>query len=114
MITIPELTSQALGAFLISETKGRFGSSHASLPELLPYAAKLALECIGNSDALYHNVEHTLLVTLVGNPHPDRPLTSEANTTASDYAHFILACLIHDIGYVRGVIYGRPGGRLCR
>lgn len=35
MITIPELTSQALGAFLISETKGRFGSSHASLPELL-------------------------------------------------------------------------------
>ena len=66
MITIPELTSQALGAFLMSETKGRFGSSYASLPELLPYAAKLALECIGNSDALYHNVEHTMLVTLVG------------------------------------------------
>ena len=64
MITIPQLTAQALGAFLTSETKGRFGAAHASLPELLPYAAKLALECIGNSDALYHNIEHTMLVTL--------------------------------------------------
>ncbi|AHY51484.1 metal-dependent phosphohydrolase [Bradyrhizobium japonicum] len=109
MITIPELTSQALGAFLISETKGRFGSSHANLPELLPYAAKLALECIGNSDALYHNVEHTLLVTLVGHDILiGRSLLRQ--TTASDYAHFILACLIHDIGYVRGVIHGDQDG----
>ena len=66
MITIPELTAQALGTFLTSETKGRFGASYARLPELLPFAAKLALECIGNSDALYHNIEHTMLVTLVG------------------------------------------------
>lgn len=109
MITIPELTSQALGAFLTSETKGRFGSSHASLPELLPYAAKLALECIGNSDALYHNVEHTLLVTLVGHDILiGRSLLRP--TTADDYAHFILACLIHDIGYVRGIIHGDQEG----
>jgi hypothetical protein len=27
-------------------------------------------------------------------------------TTAQDYAHFILACLTHDIGYVRGVVQG--------
>ncbi|WP_342731187.1 metal-dependent phosphohydrolase [Bradyrhizobium sp. B117] len=109
MITIPELTSQALGAFLISETSGRFGSSRASLPELLPYAAKLALECIGNSDALYHNVEHTLLVTLVGHDILiGRSLLRP--TTASDYAHFILACLIHDIGYVRGIVHGDQDG----
>ena len=109
MITIPELTAQALGAFLSSETKGRFGASHSSLPESLPYAAKLALECIGNSDALYHNIEHTLLVTLVGHDilmgrHFQRL------TTANDYAHFILECLIHDIGYVRGIVYGDEDG----
>ena len=27
-------------------------------------------------------------------------------TTASDYANFILACLTHDIGYVRGIVQG--------
>ena len=66
MITIPELVSQALGAFLTSETKSRFASSHAGLTELLPFAARLTLECIGNSDALYHNIEHSMLVTLAG------------------------------------------------
>jgi hypothetical protein len=66
MITIPELVSQALGSFLTTETKDRFGASHSGLTELLPFAAKLTLECIGNSDALYHDIEHTMLV-------PSRP-----------------------------------------
>ena len=105
MITVPELVSQALGAFLTTETKDRFGASHAGLTELLPFAAKLTMECIGNSDALYHNIEHTLLVTLAGHD----ILTGRAllrPTTANDYANFILACLAHDIGYVRGVVQG--------
>jgi hypothetical protein len=57
--------AQTLGTFLAGETRGRFGASHAELTELPPFAAKLALECIGNSDALYHNIEHSMLVTLV-------------------------------------------------
>src|SRR5215813_3079988 len=66
MITIPELVAEALGSFLMSETKSRFGRSHARLAEAIPFAAKLTMECIGNSDAPYHNVEHTMLVTLAG------------------------------------------------
>ena len=66
MITIPQLTAHALGSFLAQETQDLFGSSPSGLPELLPFAARLTLECIGNSDALYHNIEHTMLVTLVG------------------------------------------------
>jgi hypothetical protein len=44
----------------------RFGSTNANLTEVIQSAARLALDCIANSDALYHNVEHTMLVTLVG------------------------------------------------
>jgi hypothetical protein len=109
MITIPELVSQALGTFLTAETKDRFGASHAGLTELLPFAAKLTLECIGNSDALYHNIEHTMLVTLAGHD----ILTGRAllrPTTAGDYANFTMACLAHDIGYVRGVVQGDEDG----
>ena len=84
---------------------GRFSSSHARLAELVPFAARVALECIGNSDALYHNVEHTLLVTLVGHEiFKGRVLVQP--TTVSDYANFIVACLTHDIGYVRGIVRG--------
>ena len=66
MITIPQLTAHALGEFLAQETKDLFGASPSGLTELLPFAARLTLECIGNSDALYHNIEHTMLVTLAG------------------------------------------------
>jgi hypothetical protein len=110
MITIPQLTARALGAFLASETRGRFGASHADLSDLLPYAAQLALDCIGNSDALYHNVEHSMLVTLAGHDILiGRALVRP--TTAGDYANFIMACLIHDIGYVRGIVQGDEDDR---
>src|SRR2546430_4983619 len=103
MITVPELAADALGSFLSSDMQQRFGSSNARLTELVPYVARLALECIGNSDALYHNVEHTMLVTLAGRDIL-RGRALLAPTKATDYAHLIVACLLHDIGYVRGIL----------
>jgi len=105
MITLPELAAQDLGSFLASDTKDRFGSSQGRLAEIIPFAARLALDCIGNSDALYHNFEHTMLVTLAGHEiYKGRTLLMPS--TPTDYAHFIVACLIHDIGYIRGIVKG--------
>src|SRR5215470_10337186 len=105
MITLPELAAEALGSFLASDIKDRFGSSHARLAELIPFAARLALECIGNSDALYHNVEHTMLVTLAGHEiFKSRALLMRS--PPADYCNFIIACLTHDIGYIRGIVKG--------
>ena len=59
MITVPGLAADALGSFLAARMKRRFGSANANLIELIQSAASLAPDCIGNSDALYHNVEHT-------------------------------------------------------
>ena len=105
MITMPGLAAEALGSFLANDMKGRFGVSYARLTEIIPFAARLALECIGNSDALYHDVEHTLLVTLSGHDiFKGRALLTAS--TPVDYANFIVACLFHDIGYVRGILKG--------
>ena len=105
MITVPELAAEALGSFLSSHMDRRFGLTQAGMTELISSVARLALECIGNSDALYHNVEHTMLVTLVGyDIMKGRSLLMP--TSAEEYAHVIVACLLHDIGYVRGVLMG--------
>jgi hypothetical protein len=105
LITIPELAAETLGSFLAEQMGRRFGSTHPDLTELIPSAARLALECIGNSDALYHDVEHTMLVTLAGyDIMKGRALLKP--TYADDFAHLILACLFHDIGYVRGILAG--------
>ena len=105
MITVPEMAAETLGAYLSAQLNSRFASTEAGLTELIPATARLSLECIGNSDALYHNVEHTMLVTLVGyDIMKGRSLVMP--TSASDYAHVIVACLFHDIGFVRGILRG--------
>jgi hypothetical protein len=105
MFTIPELAAEALGSHLAEHLGRRFASTDASLIERVQSAARLAIDCIGNTDALYHNIEHTMLVTLVGyDILRGRQLLIE--TSASDYAHIIFACLFHDIGYVRGILKG--------
>jgi hypothetical protein len=102
MITVPELAADALGKFLGNYMKRRFGSSQTHLVEMVPSIARIAIECIGNSDALYHNVEHTMLVTLAGHDIL-RGRALHTHMPAEDYAHVIIACLTHDIGYVRGL-----------
>ena len=105
MITIPELAAEALGSHLANHLSRRFGSTDPAAIERVQSAARLAIDCIGNSDALYHNVEHTLLVTLVAyDILRGRRLLTETNI--GDYAHVIIACLFHDIGYVRGILKG--------
>jgi len=102
MITVPELAADALGKFLGNYMRRRFGSSQTDLVEMVPSIARIAIECIGNSDALYHNVEHTMLVTLAGHDIL-RGRALHTHMPAEDYAHVIIACLTHDIGYVRGL-----------
>ena len=102
MITVPELAAEALGNFLADYMGRRYEFSDGHLVELVPSVARIALERIGNSDALYHNVEHTMLVTLAGHDIM-RGRALQTHMSASDYAHVIIACLAHDIGYVRGL-----------
>src|SRR5215472_4960545 len=102
MITVPELAAEALGEFIGAYMRRRFGSSQERLVEMVPSIARIALECIGNSDALYHNVEHTMLVTLAGHDIM-RGRALYQHMPAEDYATVIIACVTHDIGYVRGL-----------
>jgi hypothetical protein len=105
MMTTAELAGNALGSFLAEDFKRTFGPSEAHLAHVIDATAQVALECISNSDALYHNLEHTMLVTLVGRDIlRGRALTEQ--TSPSDWAHFVIACLMHDIGYVRGIFRG--------
>ena len=103
MITMPEMAADTLGRLLAEDVKRMFGSSHHEHAERLDGIARIALECLGKSDALYHNVEHTFLVTLVGRDILHGRMLTE-RLEPDDYSHLIVACLLHDIGYVRGIL----------
>ena len=105
MMTMPAIMADELGKFIANDFRRWFGSSHQDKAERLDGAARMALECIGRSDALYHNVEHTFLVTLVGRDILHGRMLTE-RLESDDYTHLIVACLLHDIGYVRGTLKG--------
>ena len=103
MKTIAAMVAKSLGNFVSKDFREAFGSGHQDIAERLGTLARSTVECLGRSDALYHNLEHTVLVTLVGRDILRGRMMCE-RIEPTDYAHLIVACLLHDIGYVRGVL----------
>jgi hypothetical protein len=103
MKTIAAMVAKSLGNFVSKDFREVFGSGHQDIAERLGTLARSTVECLGRSDALYHNLEHTVLVTLVGRDILRGRMMCE-RIEPTDYAHLIVACLLHDIGYVRGVL----------
>ncbi|MBD2314136.1 metal-dependent phosphohydrolase [Desertifilum sp. FACHB-1129] len=80
-----------------------YGSFKTDYADIIAWAGGMALENIANSDALYHDVEHTLYVTLVGQEILRGKHIREGGVYCEDWLHFMISLLCHDIGYVKGV-----------
>jgi hypothetical protein len=80
-----------------------YGNLKADYADIIAWAGNMALESIANSDALYHDIEHTILVTLVGQEVLRGKHLREGGVSPEDWLHFIISLACHDIGYVRGV-----------
>jgi hypothetical protein len=80
-----------------------YGILEPEYPAILSFAAQLALENIAGSDAAYHDVNHTIMVTLVGQEILRGRHISVGGVTPHDWLHFIVSLLSHDIGYIRGI-----------
>ena len=107
METIAAVAAKKLGKFLADDFRDIFGFANPAneSAERLGSLARSTIECIARSDALYHNYEHTMLVTMVGRDILRGRVLSQ-RIEPQDYSHLICACLLHDIGFVRGVLKG--------
>ncbi len=72
--------------------------------QLLEQAARAALETLLNCDCPYHDIQHTMLVTDVGQTILRGRQIARGDVTNQDWLHSIIAMLFHDIGYVRGLL----------
>lgn len=87
-----------------------YGGWKHDYEDIIGWVGGMSLEIISSSDALYHNVEHTILVTLVGQEIVHGKHIREGGVTPEDWLHFIISQVCHDIGYVRGVCSGDGDG----
>jgi len=87
-----------------------YGMMEPAYPGVISFVAQIALENIATSDAAYHDVNHTIMVALVGQEILRGRHISVGGVTPRDWLHFIISLLSHDIGYVRGICRGDGDG----
>lgn len=80
-----------------------YGGWKPEYSEIIAWVGSMALENIANSDALYHDIEHTILVTLVGQEILRGKHIRDGGVSCEDWLHCLISLLCHDIGYVKGV-----------
>ena len=106
-------TQMIIGEF-VKHIKASYHKTYGNLddgyPDIVAFVAWLSLENIANSDAAYHDVIHTLLVTDVGLEILRGKHILHGGVTTKDWLHFMISLLCHDIGYVRGVCRGDKEG----
>ena len=87
-----------------------YGKWEAEFPNIIGFCGRLALENIATSDAAYHDVSHTMMVTDVGQAILRGKHIRDGDVRPKDWLEFVVSLLCHDIGYVRGICRGdRPG-----
>jgi hypothetical protein len=99
-------TKLLIDAFVPEFTAGfytTYGGQKPDYGEIMGWVGNMALENIANSNALYHNVEHTIFVTLVGQEILRGKHIREGGVSCDDWLHFAISLVCHDIGYVKGV-----------
>jgi hypothetical protein len=105
MLNPTSLLADALGRNLAETYRRIYGGREPHIADGLDEAARLVIERIASSDALYHDCEHTAMVTLcVQDILRGRRL--EQTIAPIDWGYTIWAALHHDIGYVRGICHG--------
>ena len=100
------LAIKRFGESLQSDYRDAYGELEPDYSGFVNWVGRFALENIANSDMLYHDVEHTMLVTTVGQQILIGKHLIEGGVSPKEWAHFITALLCHDIGYVRGICRG--------
>ena len=80
-----------------------YGLLNPEYPKIAAWSANMAMSVIANSDALYHNTEHTANVTLCGLEIIRGKQLLDGGVSPQDWLHFAVGLVCHDIGYVRGL-----------
>jgi len=99
-----DLTIRDFAASLKEGYLATYGGLKPENADVLVWACSMALEIISHSDALYHDMYHSILVTFAGQEILRGKHIREGGVTCDDYVNFIVSCLCHDIGYCKGIL----------
>jgi hypothetical protein len=74
--------------------------------ETIRLVARMAFSRLARSNALYHNLGHTMMVALVGADMMRGKLFRDGNVSSSDWTHFMVSLCTFGLGFTRDLIHG--------
>lgn len=104
MLNWQELTIEMFVEQLRTSYRRTYGDLRGDYGNITCWVGRLALENISNSDALYHDIDHTIMVSLAGLSIIEGKHLREGGVSPRDWMRYMIAVLCHDIGYVKGVL----------
>jgi hypothetical protein len=92
----------------VGHIRQRFEEAFSSAPEahvrLLEQSARSAMEALLDCDCPYHDIQHTMLVTDIGQTMLNGRQLLQGDVTQTDWLHAVIAMMFHDVGYIRGLL----------
>ncbi len=92
----------------VGHIRQRFEESFSSAPEshtrLLDQSARAAMEAVLDCDCPHHDIQHTMLVTDIGQTILHGRQLVFGDVSQNDWLHAVIAMMFHDIGYIRGLL----------
>jgi hypothetical protein len=109
-------TSEILIDAFVGQLRQTYGAVFGSreqpdYPDLLAEIGRIALNRIARSNALYHDLDHTMKVTLVGQDILQGRIIRDGDVSPADWLHFVASLLCFSIGFVRDICPGDGGNR---
>ena len=86
-----------------------FGERDPAHHDTILRVARMVLARVARSDALYHDLVYTFLVTLVGQDILRGRIARDADVMPNDWVHFLASLLCSNVGIVRGACPGDDG-----
>src|SRR5919205_985996 len=100
MFNPTEIVIDAFVDSLQAHYRRTYGRLEPDYPEIIAFVGRMALETIANSDAPYHDVHHTMMVTEVGQQILRGKHLSKGGVKPRDWLDFTVGQLA-DINYIR-------------
>src|SRR6476620_4034205 len=103
MFRATDIIIEAFTARLREEYGLMFGAGRPGDADLIAEIAQAALGRIARSNALYHNLDHTVTVTMVASDIARGRMIRDGNVRREEWLHFVVSAMTFAIGFVRDV-----------
>ena len=108
-----DILIEAFVGHLLEEYERNFPGGDAAHSNAIARAARVALAHIARSNALYHDLNHTILVTQIGQDLLKGKILRSEDVSSADWMHFVVSTLCFAVGFVRDVCPGDDGKGKC-